>query len=115
MRKFLVFLFVAFLAFGSVTPDAFAKRFGGGKSFGQQRQSTSQHVAPPASPSSPGTAPATGGSRWMGPLAGLAAGGLLAALFMGHGFDGINFMDIVALLGIGAVIFFIFRAMRRAP
>jgi predicted lipid-binding transport protein (Tim44 family) len=115
MRKFLVFLLVAFLALGSAAPDAFAKRFGGGKSFGQQRQSTSQPVAPPASPMAPGSAPAAGGNRWLGPLAGLAAGGLLAAMFMGHGFEGINFMDIVAVMGIGAVIFFIFRAMRRAP
>jgi len=115
MRKFLVFFLVAFLALGSVTHDAFAKRFGGGRSFGQQRQSTSQPVAPRSSSPSPGVAPATGGSRWLGPLAGLAAGGLLAALFMGHGFDGINFMDIVAVLGIGAVVFLIFRTMRRVP
>lgn len=73
-----------------------ARRFGGGKSTGMQRQTTSQ-PAPSGSPGSPATAagqvaPAGGAAAgattaaaapkrsWMGPIAGLAAGLGLAAL-----------------------------------
>lgn len=87
-----------------------AKRFGGGKSLGsapshqtrqvQQQRSTQQTQAqrPQQQPS--------GASRWLGPLAGIAAGGLLASLFMGDGFEGFQFLDILIL---AALAFFIFR------
>lgn len=112
MRKFFALFAITLLSFGLVVTDANAKRFGGGGSFGKQRQITRQ--AEPARPlQAPAAAPAPGGNRWLGPLAGLAAGGLLASLFMGHGFSGINFMDIlmIALLGVG--IMMVLRALRR--
>lgn len=119
MRKFMVFFIITFLALGAIANDAYAKRFGGGSSFGKQRQSYSQQAAPRAPSQAPSAAPApAGGNRWLGPLAGLAAGGLLASMFMGggHGFGGGgNFMDILLILGIVAIGFMIFRAMRRAP
>lgn len=108
MKKFLTLFLVAVFSLGLLAGEASAKRFGGGKSFGKQRESVSQQAAPKA----PAAAPA-GGNKWLGPLAGLAAGGLLASLFMGHGFDGIKMMDILMMLGIAAAVFFIFRAMRR--
>ncbi|MBC7945911.1 MAG: Tim44 domain-containing protein, partial [Burkholderiales bacterium] len=47
------------------------------------------------------------------PLAGLAAGGLLAALFFGGAFDGIRFLDIVMImLLIGAAVFVV-RMLRQ--
>lgn len=113
MKKFFTLLLAAVFSFGLVIGDASAKRFGGSKSFGKQRESISQQAAPKAPASAPAAAPA-GGNRWLGPLAGLAAGGLLASLFMGHGFDGIKMMDILTLLGIAAAVFFIFRALRRS-
>jgi len=78
-----------------------AKRMGGGRSMGAQRQATPQ--AAPATPNAPSAAPAApaspamgaaskagaaapaaaGASRWLGPIAGLAAGLGLAAL-MSH-------------------------------
>lgn len=67
-----------------VVTDAEARRFGGGKSFGQSR-SFSNNNAYNASRMPPAAKPASSASRWLGPLAGLAAGGLLASLFMGHG------------------------------
>ncbi len=51
-------------------------------------------------------------SRWLGPLAGLAAGGLLASMFFGHSFEGIQFMDILIVLGVGVGIFFLVRMFR---
>jgi predicted lipid-binding transport protein (Tim44 family) len=100
--------------------DAHAKRFGGGKSFGnapshQQRQATPPANQNQANAQQPGrqTAAASGASRWMGPLAGLAAGGLLAAMFMGGGFEGIQFLDILIFALIGFLIFRFLAARRR--
>lgn len=111
MRKFFALITVALLSFGLVVTDANAKRFGGGSSFGKQRQMT-QPAKPVQAPAA-APAPTPGGNRWLGPLAGLAAGGLLASLFMGHGFSGINFTDILMVLLIGGGIFLVLRALRR--
>ena len=91
MKKIFTLLTFAILSFGLAAHDAEARRFGGGQSIGKQREAMSQQAAPkPGQPpaAAPGQA-AAGGSKWMGPLAGLAAGGLLAALFMGGAFEGI--------------------------
>ena len=97
--------------------DAQAKRLGGGKSFGaapshQTRQAAP--TAPAASPTQPGRAPnaPSGASRWLGPLAGLAAGGLLASMFMGDGFQGMQIFDIL-IMGLIAFLVFRFIAARR--
>ena len=94
-----------------------AKRFGGGRSSGMQRQMPDappgrpnqvapQQQAAPAPAATPGMAPAAAPKRnWMGPLAGLAAGLGIAALMshfgMGEAFG--NFMT-MALLGLLAVV-----------
>ena len=49
----------------------------------------------------------------MGPLAGLAAGGLLAALFMGGAFEGIKMMDVLMLAALMAAVFFVVRMLRK--
>ncbi|WP_394375346.1 Tim44 domain-containing protein [Stutzerimonas frequens] len=97
--------------------DAHAKRFGGGKSFGsapshQTRQAPQQTQAAPNQAGRQTPAAASGASRWFGPLAGLAAGGLLASMFMGDGFEGIQFMDIL-IFGLIAFLLFRFLAARR--
>ncbi len=97
--------------------DAHAKRFGGGKSFGsapshQTRQTPQQTQAAPNLAGRQTPAAASGASRWLGPLAGLAAGGLLASMFMGDGFEGIQFMDIL-IFGLIAFLLFRFLAARR--
>jgi predicted lipid-binding transport protein (Tim44 family) len=117
----LVTFTLALLVAGLTVMDtADAKRFGGGRSFGMQRPMFSRPVLPrrpPASPTRqytrPGgrAAPASGMSRWLGPLAGLAAGGLLASLFFGDAFSGVQVLD---LLLIGAVIFGIMALLRRS-
>jgi predicted lipid-binding transport protein (Tim44 family) len=115
MKKLFTLLTLAVFSFGLAAFDAEAKRFGGGKSIGKQREAISPQAAP-----KPGQAPAgaaapaaAGGSKWMGPLAGLAAGGLLAALFMGGAFEGINMMDVLMLAALMAAIFFVVRMLRR--
>ena len=117
MKKTLTFLTVAIFSFGLLAFDAEAKRMGGGKSVGTQRQSVNQQQATPNSQQSPAAAPAAAapksGSKWGGALAGLAAGGLLAALFMGGAFENINMMDIVTILLLVGAAFFIIRMLRK--
>jgi predicted lipid-binding transport protein (Tim44 family) len=116
MKKTLTFLTLAFLSFGLLAFDAEAKRMGGGKNVGTQRQSVNQQQATPNAPSSaaaPAAAAASGGSKWGGALAGLAAGGLLAALFMGGAFENINMMDFVVMALLIGVVFFIIRMLRK--
>lgn len=107
----------------SVPVDAEAKRLGGGtnlgkQSSGMQRQAqpaaTAQRPAQPnAAQAAAGQRPASGASRWLGPLAGLAAGGLLASMFFGDGFEGFQIMDflLIALLAVGG--FMLFRMWKR--
>jgi predicted lipid-binding transport protein (Tim44 family) len=115
-------VFAVFLGLAISIPDAeAAKRLGGGKSMGQQRQSTQQKAeprqtqAPQAAPAAgaAGAGAAAGGSRWLGPVAGLMAGGLLGAMFFGGAFDGIKFMDILLILLLVGGVFFIFKMMRK--
>lgn len=109
-----------------------AKRLGGGRSIGSQRQMTpapspNTPNAAPSSPSAPQAAApkaapaaapaASGASRWLGPLAGLAAGIGLAALLSHFGL-GEGFASFLMLVLIAGVAFFVIRlllAKRAAP
>lgn len=108
----------------TVPADVYAKRIGGGKSLGMKRQATPP-TAPSAAPTaSPAAAPAAAGAAaaakparsWMGPIAGLAAGLGLAALFssMGLGGELANFM-MIALLVMAAVVAVRFIMRRMNP
>ncbi len=114
MKKILTLLTLAILSFGLAAFDAEARRFGGGKSIGKQREAISPQTPPKSAQTPPAaSAPAAAGNRWMGPLAGLAAGGLLAALFMGGAFEGINMMDVLMLAALMAAVFFVVRMLRK--
>lgn len=123
MKKFLSLFFAVLLGFGLAAQDADAKRFGGGSSVGKQRQmdAPQQSHATPAKPAqapaaSPAAAPAqSGASKWLGPLAGLAAGGLLASMFMGGGLGGLagGIGSILMILALVAAGVFIFRMLRK--
>ncbi len=115
MRKLFAFFVVVLVSFGLSVNDADARRFGGGGSIGKQRQNVSRQATPQKPAQAPMAAPAPSRNRWLGPLAGLAAGGLLASLFLGHGFDGIKGMDILLIVLLAGAAFFIIRALRRAP
>lgn len=102
--------------------DASAKRLGGGKSFGsapthQSRQMEAPKANQPAAANglngAQRPAAASGASRWLGPLAGIAAGGLLASMFMGDGFEGFQFFDFLILGLLAFVIFKLFAARRQ--
>ncbi|WP_417781196.1 Tim44 domain-containing protein [Stutzerimonas xanthomarina] len=115
--KSVLSLFMALCLSLTFSLDAHAKRFGGGKSFGsapshQTRQAPKQTQAAPTQAGKTPAAP-SGASRWLGPLAGLAAGGLLASMFMGDGFEGIQFMDILIFGGIAFLLFRFLAARRR--
>ncbi|AEJ03117.1 import inner membrane translocase subunit Tim44 [Nitrosomonas sp. Is79A3] len=117
MKQTLTFLTLAIFSFGLLAFDAEAKRMGGGKNIGTQRQSVNPQQAAPNSQKSAAAAPAAaaagGGSKWGGALAGLAAGGLLAALFMGGAFENINMMDMVMLALLIGAVFFVIRMLRK--
>ncbi len=135
MKRIVVAAFAAVLGLGLMVQDVEAKRLGGGKSVGMSRDASAMKTAPTTTPPStaapaaaapaavpaaaaaaaPAAAAATaksGMSKWMGPLAGLAAGIGLAALLshFGMGEAVANFL-MIALLVIAAV--FIIRMIFR--
>lgn len=112
MKRFFTLITLLMVSL-AVTQLAEAKRFGGGKSFGQ-----SYRTAPAPKPAAQNTNTLNKGQNAAGAskkglmggiLGGLLAGGLLAALFGSGAFEGIQFMDILI---VGLVAFFIFRLMR---
>jgi predicted lipid-binding transport protein (Tim44 family) len=92
--------------------DAHAARLGGGRSLGAQRQITPPaRQATPSSQQQPASAPQPG-NRWLGPLAGLAAGLGLGWLFVQGGFGPAIGVLLVALLA-GAVVTALMRLLAR--
>jgi predicted lipid-binding transport protein (Tim44 family) len=124
MKKLLSLLAVVLtLGLTTVAMDAEAKRLGGGKSIGMQRQAAPPARAPDASPTAAPAAGAAGAgaaaastrSKWMGPIAGLAAGLGLAALASHLGFgEGLANMLMIGLLLMVAFAAFRFFMARRA-
>jgi predicted lipid-binding transport protein (Tim44 family) len=113
MHRVVLALFALIIGFTLPMHDAEAKRFGGGKSSGMQRQAPQAPMKRDATPQQGQTPPAqapnaTPGKRsWMGPIAGLAAGLGLAALFshFGMGAEMANFLMIALLvLAVGLLI-----------
>ena len=122
-----------------------ARRMGGGRSFGAQRQATPQAApstpgTPSAAPASPGAGPASnpvmapaakapgaagaaaaapaaaGASRWLGPIAGLAAGLGLAALMSHLGLsEAFGSFLLLALLVVGGIFVVRMLMRRNAP
>jgi len=118
LKTLLTLLFALITVSFLTIPDAEAKRLGGGANLGKQTTMPKQAQPPAAAPSQaqrPGAAaPAAGGaSRWLGPLAGLAAGGLLAALFFGGAFEGMTAIDWILIAAMAFGAFYLFRSLRR--
>ncbi len=118
MQRVFVWFFAFFLVVGTGIEQAEAKRLGSGKSSGTfSRSATSPTATNTSTLSQPGKTQAAGtastGSKMkglLGPLAGLAAGGLLAAMLFGEGFEGFQIMD---FLLIALVVFIIFKLIAR--
>lgn len=119
MKRIFISLFALFVIFAFAMPDAEARRLGGSKSFGMQRSAPAkQDAAPAPQRQQQGTTP-TGAPQkrsWMGPIAGLAAGLGLAALFshLGLGEEMANFL-MLALLAMAAFMLFRFFMRRTTP
>lgn len=127
MKRFFLSLFAVFFTLALPLQDAEAKRFGGGKSSGFQRDNISQRKAAPqrnadAPPAKQNPATPAGnqaGKRsWMGPIAGLAAGLGLAALasHLGLGEEFANLLLIALLIMAGLFLFrWLSRGRQQAP
>jgi predicted lipid-binding transport protein (Tim44 family) len=131
MKRIVATLTLALVAFAGtalLASDAEAKRLGGGTSSGMKRDSTvmkrdatpaapTQGAATAAKPATPATPPAaqpSGMSRWLGPLAGLAAGLGIAALLSHFGLgEGMATM-LMILLGVVAVVFVVKLLLRKS-
>ena len=105
------------LVFGAAiaADDAQAARLGGGRSLGAQRQATAppKQATPPSQAQPQPSAPQPAGpSRWLGPLAGLAAGLGLGWLFAQGGFGSVIGVLLMALLA-GVVVFALMRLLSR--
>lgn len=127
MKKSLSLLAMVFaLGLSTVAVDAeAARRMGGGKSLGMQRDATPPKAptatpaqTPSAAPGAAAAAPAaagaaSSGSKWMGPIAGIAAGiGLMAlASHLGFG-EGLANMLMIGLM-IMAVLAVVGMVMRK--
>ncbi len=131
----LLAMFVLAVAAGSMLAapfDAEARRMGGGKSFGRQSSNITQQrqaVTPPtagttarsaapaagaATAGAAGTAAARSGmSRWLGPIAGIAAGLGIAALLSSLGLSGAFLEFMSSLLLIGLVVFAVLFLVRK--
>ncbi|MDP2795212.1 MAG: Tim44-like domain-containing protein [Sulfurisoma sp.] len=130
MKRIVATLSLALVAFAGtalLASDAEAKRLGGGSSSGMKRDSTfmkrdatpaapAQNAASAAKPATPATPPAaqpSGMSRWLGPIAGIAAGLGIAALLSHFGLgEGMANM-LMILLAVAAVVFVVKLLLRK--
>ncbi|MBC8729589.1 Tim44 domain-containing protein [Paraburkholderia sp. UCT2] len=116
------------LVAGTVASNhAEAKRIGGGSSVGRQSQTASpsgqgqrSQQAQPAQQAAPAAAAAKPANRWMGPLAGLAAGlgiaALMSSLGLGEGLaQMLSNVVVIGLVIVAGIMLFRFIANRRRP
>ncbi len=128
MKSIALAVLLAFVTLGLIAPDAHARRFGGGGSFGMQRsappraapQTPPPSRAAPVTPATAGAAAAAAPKRsWMGPIAGLAAGLGLAALFshlgLGEGLANVVMLAMLAFAAIFAIRFLMRRFASQPP
>jgi len=120
MKRLVIAAFAAVVGLGLMVPDAEAARLGGGKSFGMKRQATpapaptqvGKPAAAPAAAAPAAAAKPAGMSRFLGPLAGLAAGLGIAALLSHFGMgEGMANMLLILALVMAAV--FVVRLLMR--
>lgn len=118
--KSLLMAMIAACGLSLIAIDVEAKRLGGGRNLGMQRnvqqpppaktpaqqQAQQQQQAQPAA--APTQQPAAAGNKWLGPLAGLAMGAGLMALFMNNGIAG----ALAGLLLAAAIAFVAVMAFR---
>jgi predicted lipid-binding transport protein (Tim44 family) len=116
--------FAAVVGLAMVMHDADAARMGGGRSFGRQSPNVTRQAAPPtqAAPAQqagppPAAQPQPAGNRWLGPIAGIAAGLGIAALLSHFGLGGAFAEALGSMLAIGLLVFaavWVWRMLRGA-
>jgi predicted lipid-binding transport protein (Tim44 family) len=127
MSKWLLALTLMVLGSLLAVTDADAKRIGGGRSIGTQRSITNpppastparpaqQQQAAPQGGAAQQPAPASGFSRWLPMLGGLALGGLLGSMFGGSGLGGILLLAVLAFVVVAVVRAMAARRTENAP
>jgi predicted lipid-binding transport protein (Tim44 family) len=125
MKYLLSITIAVFLALGLTLQDAEAARLGGGRSLGTQRSSVApsnsmqqtppSRAAPTAPAAAPVAAPPPAGNRWLGPVAGLAAGLGLGYLLGQGGMGGLGGMmgSLLMMALVGFAVVFVFRLLTR--
>jgi predicted lipid-binding transport protein (Tim44 family) len=118
MKRFVILLTIVLTSLSLLATSAEARRFGGGSSFGKQRTMSTPTPRTPAAAPAPGTAgqpaaaPQPAGNKWLGPLAGLAIGAGLGAMFAGSGLGG-GMGSILMMILAGVAIMFVISMFRR--
>lgn len=123
-QRFLMMVAAGVTAFVMAVPEADARRMGGGRSFGKQSDIVRQRNAPAQPPAGqaarqqpPGNAAAAGGNRWLGPVAGIAAGlglaWLASSLGLSEEFGTIILIGL--LLALGFMVYRRLVASQRRP
>jgi len=118
MGKVWLGIAVMMLGVAIAMPEAEARRLGGGRTLGAQRNVTAAPPAVPAKPAqvAPAASPAAGG-KWAPMLGGLALGGLLGAFFAGNPLLGtiLSALLVGMLVFAGLALLRMLRAPRGAP
>lgn len=104
MNKVII-LMIMLVGFGLVTQDVYAKRFGGGRSFGSHRSFAHYSKKPQAQK----VASKSNKNRLGGLLGGMLIGGFLASLFMGHGL----FSTVFSWLFLAGILLILFQLFSR--
>lgn len=132
-NKLLLGVVAGVVAVGMTIADADAKRVGGGRSIGKQSNTVTQRQATPQQPAqtTPGAAPnqaapaaagagaagaaaaAKPANRWLGPIAGLAAGLGIAALLSHFGMGGAFASMMANVIIIALIAFAVMWVIRR--
>jgi predicted lipid-binding transport protein (Tim44 family) len=108
MSRIFLSSLLALALIGGIVTDAAAGRFGGSRSFHSVRSSSLfSNSYGKYSANKPSMSQRATHSKWRGALTGLLMGGLLASLFMGHGFGGLLMSWIV----LGLAVFLIMRLL----
>ncbi|MFN0160135.1 MAG: Tim44 domain-containing protein [Burkholderiales bacterium] len=129
IKRAAIAVFAGLMTTAMTIPEAdAAKRVGGGRNVGKQSDNVNRQAAPaaPAAPAKqaqaapaqtpPAAAPAAAGNRWLGPLAGIAAGLGIAALLSHMGLGGAFAQGLMMILMVGLAILaavFIYRMIKR--
>ena len=108
MRNIFLCSLLMLFTFGASIQDATAGRFGGGRGFGAMR-SNSMFSRSYNKPAFASTTKRTNPSRFRGMFTGMLMGGLLASLFMGHGFGS----ALMSWMFLGVILLFVMRLVQR--